>query len=417
MNMFLNKEITGTRRYIYYAILLFLLYEFLAKNFGLNRNFCYIVEFFSIILLFRHPYKLTQTGLYIPFNIMVGLFAVTVIGAIINTINPVNYIFGFRGQFLSMVFLFACAAYLRVSDYHRLFDLFYKFQYLNVVCTLFQFFVFHYTEDFNNGAFTGGHTQDFFCGALMTYYFYSYNQKKVGLYKLIFVLASSMLIAVIQDERFIFVEAGIIFLYFAFMGKLNIRKIFLAVIMAGVIVAGFSNLSSGQAQTLNSTANLLEYSQTAGAGYGFPRIGSAKMISDMFFHTPAEEIFGIGLGKATETKVPLIDTSFFDRYGHLAYSLFSFQNVFLQTGWSGIVLYVSFFFSLLIYNLICKRKAPKEYKYLYDIAAVLSALSIILIWYNASLRVYYGIFPYFALGIGPCITKSLKQKNKSRKAL
>lgn len=417
MYKLLNRNITGTRRYIYYAILLFLLYEFLAKNFGLNRNFCYIVEFFSVILLFRHPYKLVRTGLYIPFNIMIGLFTVTVIGAIINMVNPVNYIFGFRGQFLSMVFLFASASYLSISDYHKLFDLFYKFQYLNVVCTLFQFLVYHYISDFNNGAFTGGHTQDIFCGALMTYYFYSYNQKKTSLYKLVFVLASSLFIAVIQDEKFIFIEAGIIFLYFALTGKLNTRKILLAIIMAGTILAGFNSLSSGQSQTLNNANSILEYSQTAGAGYGFPRIGSAKMISEMFFDTPIKKIFGIGLGKATETRFPLIDNSFFDKYGYLAYILFSFQNVFLQTGWSGTILYVSFFFSLLIYNYRQKKKATKEYKYLYDISIIFSLLCIILIWYNASLRIYYGIFPYFILGIGPCITKHINKLSNRKKTI
>lgn len=417
MNMLLNRNITGTRKYIYYAILLFLMYEFLAKNFGLNRNFCYIVEFFSIILLLRHPYKLYRTRLYVPFYIMIGLFVVVTIGAIINTVNPFNFIFGFRGQFLSMVFLFASAAYLRITDYHRLFDFFYKFQYLNVACTLFQFLMYHYTEDLNNGAFTGGHTQDIFCGALMTYYFYSYNQKKTNLYKLIFVLASSMFIAVIQDERFIFIEAGIIFLYYAFIGKINTRKIFLAIIMAGIIVVGFNNLSSGQSKTLNSASNLLEYSQTAGAGYGFPRIGSAKMISAMFFDSPIEKVFGIGLGQGVETKIPLIDSSFYNKYGKLAYSLFSFQNVFLQTGWSGIILYVSFFLSLSVYNLRCKKKAPKKYKYLYDIAIVFSLLCTILIWYNASLRIYYGIFSYFILGIGPCTTQYLKILNYRKRLI
>ncbi len=412
MNILLNRNITGTRRYIYYAILLFLIYEFLAKNFGLNRNFCYIVEFFSVILLLRHPYKLNCTELHTPFKIMIGLYITATLGAIINSINPFNFIMGFRGLFLSMVFLFASASYLYISDYHKLFDFFYKFQYLNVACTIFQYVIYHQTGDFNNGAFLSGNSQDIFCGALMAYYFYSYNTKKIKLGKLAFILISCIFIAIIQDERFIFIEAGIIFLYFSLTGKMTKRKISTAIVMAGVIIVGFQYLSSEQANTLNNINNILDYSQKTGAGYGLPRIGSSKIISDMFFDTPIKDIVGIGLGKGAENNLPLVDTSFYDKYGHLNYHYFTFQSLFLQTGWSGTILYVCFFACLIIYNFKHKRTAPIQYKYLYDISIIFTILCIILIWYNGSFRIFFGIFPYFILGIGPCLTRFLN-KNKS----
>lgn len=406
------KNIKGTRKYIYTAIIFFFIYEFLARNFGLNRNFCYAIEIFSIILFFRHPYQLKLTKLYIPFKIMIALLLVTILGALIQTVNPFNYVMGVRGQFLSMVFLFACATYLSVKDYQFFFNFFYKIQIINVLCTIIQYLFFHQSEDFNNGAFTSGATQDIFCGVLMTYYFYAYNQKIVKVQKLIFVLTSSLFIAIIQDERFIFIEIGIIFLYFCLTGKINRRKILLIAIMLILIIVGFKNLSSGQAETLNSAENILEYSKTVGAGYGLPRIGSAKIISDIFFNSPIESLFGIGLGKGAENNLPLIDTSFYDKYSYLTYHLFTFQNVFLQTGWSGIILYISFFIALLIYNFKYKRISPPQYKYLYDISIIATILCIILIWYNATLRIYYGIFPYFILGIGPSITKLLNKKRE-----
>lgn len=410
MIAFIPRNVRGTRKCIYYAIILFFIYEFLARNFGLNRNFCYAIEFFSIILLFRHPYKLKLTKLYIPFISLIALLLVTIIGALIQTINPFNYIMGIRGQFLSMVFLFACASYLSIKDYQFFFNFFYKIQILNVICTIIQYTLYHQSEDFNNGAFTSGATQDIFCGVLMTYYFYAYNRKLVELKKLIFVLISSLFIAIIQDERFIFIEIGVIFLYFCLTGKITKRKLLLIIIMLAIIIAGFRNLSSGQAETLNSAENILEYSKTTGAGYGLPRIGSAKMISDMFFNTPIEKIFGIGLGKGAENNLPLIDTSFYDKYNYLTYHLFTFQNVFLQTGWTGIILYLSFFITLLMYNFKYKKITPPQYKYLYDISIIVTILCIILIWYNATLRIYYGIFPYFILGIGPSVTKMLNKK-------
>lgn len=403
------QNIKGTRKYIYYAILLFLFYEFMARNFGLNRNFCFILEFFSIILLFRHPYQIKATRLEIPFKIMVSLFIVTIIGALLNFIPPLNYIFGFRGQFLTIVFLFACASYLTIADYEKLFNLFYKFQYINFFCTIYQFTVLGLTEDFNNGAFTTGLSQDIFCGALMTYYFYTYNQKKVKLYKLLFVIVSSLFIAVIQDERFIFLEICIIGVYFSLSAKLNLRKIILSIGMLSAIILGISNLSEDQSKTINSINGIMEYSQQTGGGYDLPRIGSSSVIQDLFFHNQIQELFGIGLGKGIETNLPFLDNSFY-LHANLSYNWFSFQNVFLHTGWIGTILYIGFFISLMFYNLRCKKRAPKQYKYLYDISNIFTILCISLIWYNAALRLHYGIFPYFILGLGPCVTKQILSK-------
>lgn len=190
----LDKNIQGPRRLIYYALITFFSYELLAKNFGLNRNLCYISELISIIILvYYHPYQIKICKLEFPFIIMITMFIASVIGALLQSVSPFNYVFGFRGDYLSMVLLFASAAYLKIKDYHHIFKLLYKFQFLNIFFTLVQWLVFGYTEDFNNGAFTAGVTQDIFCGVLMTYYFYAYYQRLVSLQKLLFVLISCFL--------------------------------------------------------------------------------------------------------------------------------------------------------------------------------------------------------------------------------
>lgn len=140
------------------------------------------------------------------------------------------------------------------------------------------------------------------------------------------------------------------------------------------------------------------------------------LYKNMFFETPIEAFFGIGLGKATEANLPFLDTSFFTKYQYLNYNWFSFQNLFLQTGWVGITLYVSFFFSLLIYNLYQKYSAPVRYRYLYDITITIALICILVIWYNATLRLSYAIVPYFVLGLGPCCnTRTQDTANKKKK--
>ena len=411
----LDRKIKGPRRYIYYVLMAYFLYGLLAKNFGLNRNFIYITEVLCIVLFFCHPYKIKICQLGIPFKIMLAMYIASAIGALVHLISPFNYIFGFRGDYLSMVMLFACAAYLKIKDYHHIFALFYKFQFLNVFFTIVQWLVFGYTEDFNNGAFTDGIGQDIFRGVLMTYYFYAYNQKIASLKKLLFVLSSCVFIAIIQDERFIFIEAAIILFYFSLANGFNTKKIATAVIMLGVIMVGLKNLSEDQLETIGSIDGAFQYAQQTGWGYNLPRIGSAPIIQNMFFETPIEAFFGIGLGKATEANLPFLDTSFFTKYQYLNYNWFSFQNLFLQTGWVGITLYVSFFFSLLIYNLYQKYSAPVRYRYLYDITITIALICILVIWYNATLRLSYAIVPYFVLGLGPCVTRELRIQQIKRR--
>jgi hypothetical protein len=410
MKKVLDNNIQETRRIIFYALISFFVFGLFARNFGLHKNFCYVVEAFSVILLFRYPFKINQSRLEMPFVIMIILFITSLLGVLINGVSPFNYIFGFRGQFLTMVFMFASAAYLSIKDYHRIFHLLYKFQYVNIVFAILQLVVFNASADANNGAFLGGATQDIFCGALMTYFFYAYNQKLVKFHKLLLVLTSCFFIAIIEDEKFIFVEAGVILIYFSVANGLNTRKLITAFLLLVAIVLGFRNLSEGQADTLGGANNILDYSQTAGWGYGLPRVGSSVIIQKMFFDNPVKMLFGVGLGQGVETKLSFIDSSFYEKYGYLTYQLFSFQNVFLQTGWLGTIFYVGFFVSLLLYNFMRKKKAPAQYKYLYDMAITFTLLCTALIWYNQSLRIYFGIFPYFILGLGPCVTRQLMQK-------
>lgn len=114
--------------------------------------------------------------------------------------------------------------------------------------------------------------------------------------------------------------------------------------MLAAIIIAFNNLSEGQAGTLSNINNAIAYAQQSGGwSYGLPRIGSSSIIQEKFFESPVEYIFGIGLGSAIENQLPFLDTSFFNKYGYLNFNWFSFQNLFLQTGWLGIILYVFFF--------------------------------------------------------------------------
>lgn len=403
----INTETKGPRKLVLLAIMVYLLHGFLSRTFHLPGYFCYAVEIFSLLIWFCHPFRLTNTKLRFTWKIFMAILVFAGIGAILNHVFFMNVLMGFRSLFMPMALFFGAAAYLTIQDYHRIFDLLYKFQWLNLLCSFVQFAVFGLTSDLNNGALTGGAEQNFFCAALMAYYFYAYVKKRVDWKKLVFVFASSFFIAVVQDEKFIFVAAMIIGFYYVVSQKLSFRNVIIALAFLGGFVFAISHLNEGQKEVFGSAENALAYSQKAGAGYGYPRVGSSAQIAEDFFDTPVEYLLGIGLGKSTETKAPGVDVSFASQYGHLTYFLFTFQDVFLQTGWIGIILFVGFFVSIYLYNRKWRKRVAGRYKWLYDVACAISLISIVIIWYNCTQRVYYAVLPYIILGIGPCLTNNL----------
>lgn len=408
----ITRGTKGPRKMILAAVIVFLLHGFLTRTFHLSQIFNYVVEIFSLFIWFCKPFQLKKTKLKVALAIIIIMSFFALIGVILNMVPPMNVFMGFRGQIMPMALCFGAAAYLTVNDYHRMFDLFYKFQWLNLICTLIQFLVFGLKSDYNNGAFTGGAEQNFFCSILIAYYFYAYNNKVATLKQFLFILISSFTIAVIQDEKFIFVSVILILINYLFSNKLNVRNVIGILFLSLSLSFALRNLDELQSNSIGTIDNAIEYSQTAGTGYGFPRIGSSYLISEMFFDSPEKKMFGLGLGTGTETKAPGVDLSFSYQYGGLCYFLFTFQNVFLQTGWLGIITFVSFFVYMFIYNRRWKRRSPYQYKWLYDVAISISLITIFIIWYNGTLRVNYAVLPYIILGLGPCITKSIMRKNE-----
>lgn len=409
---FITKNTKGPRKILLIAVMVFLLHGFLTRTFHLSQTFNYAVEFFSLFIWFCKPFQLKKTKLKVALAIIIVMSFFALIGVILNQVAPMNVLMGFRGQIMPMALCFGAAAYLTVNDYHRIFGLFYKFQWLNLACTLIQFFVYGLTSDYNNGAFTGGAEQNFFCSILIAYYFYAYNNKLATLRQFLFILISSFTIAILQDEKFIFIAVILILINYLFNQKISFRNIIGILLLSLSLIFALRNLDDSQSNSIGSIDNAIEYSQTAGLGYGFPRIGSSSLISEMFFDSPVKKMFGLGLGTGTENKAPGVDLSFSYQYGGLCYFLFTFQNVFLQTGWLGIITFVSFFVYLYIYNRRWKQKSPYQYKWLYDVAISISLITILIIWYNGTLRVYYAVLPYIILGLGPCLTKSIMRKNE-----
>jgi hypothetical protein len=299
-----------------------------------------------------------------------------------------------------------------MEDIDRIMRFFFKFQFLNFACAVYQYHILGYYQDLNNGAFIGGAFQDVFCAILFAWYFYKYIRHEDKLWKLLFVGLSGLYIAVVEEEKFIFLEyVGIMAYYFVSTG-MSFKKILLLTgsVIAAVITLPILNSINGQdsMEMLTSWNNFIGYATMVGYGYELPRLGSSAIIAAKFFISPVQYLFGLGLGMCEEAStIAFIDTSFYQQWSWLHYMWFTFQIQFMQTGWIGILLYISFFVSVLIVNLKCRKGMPDHYKYFVDFSIALSFIGIATVWYDSSTRGYAGNFIYFAMAIGLAVKRQM----------
>ncbi len=403
-----------SKRLVYFTIGYTLFCGFAIKNLNFGKSCLFLVDILCLLILIRDNFKLKKTNLFGTIPIIIFLMLSLLIGAGINSVSIPNFIWGLRNQYIALPLFFASASFLCLQDIHKLFRIFFYFQILNLICALYQYLVLGYYQDLNNGAFINGNGQDIFCGVLVTYYFYQYINHNCKLRPFIFILFSSLVIAALEEEKFIFIEIAIIFTYyFITSGNISIKKILLAITFSLMLIIGLSILAEvngeGSVEVLTNKDAFMNYQENA---FTLPRIGSSQVISEMFFKHDYQELFGFGLGNCEESStLSFIDATFYNQYGWLRYNWFTFQINFLQTGWLGIILFLSFFTYILWSNIYNRHKSPDKLKHYYDISIVIIILCVITIWYNGTLRGYNSPFPFFALTIGNIITRQFVNKN------
>ena len=405
-----------SRKLVFFIIYYNLFCGFAIKNLDMDKSILFLIDILFLVIFLHGHFKIKRTGLRLSVIVLFLLFVVLLLGAVGNTVPLANFIWGLRNQYFSLAIFFASASFLSIYDINKIFRFFFYFQFLNIICVLYQYFILGYYSDNNNGAFTSGGGQDIFCGVLVTYYLYNFIQHKCKLWHFAFVLISSLVIAAIEEEKFIFIEIVFIFAYFYLTSKIfSLKGLLLGAVFITFMLLALNVFlqinGEGQFDVLTNKDAFMEYQEGA---YALPRIGSSVIIDKMFFTDDWQSALGLGMGKCEDAStLSFINTDFYNRYGWLEYTWFTFQINFLQTGWIGIFLFIMFFVSILYINMKNKKKCPNSLKYYYDISTMITILCIMTIWYNATLRSYNTIIPFFVLSLGGVVTRHIAMLNQT----
>lgn len=341
-----------------------------------------------------------------PFVIFAVVFLLyTFIVYLFNFQSPFYYLWGVRNNFRFYIAFILFAIFFDEADAAgclRLMDILF---WVNAVISAFQFFVMGYRQDYLGGIFGTENG----CNA-STIIFFSivvgkslllFMNKQQGAVQCFLKCGTSLLIAAMAELKFYFVLFVFILCFAAVTTRFSFRKVVL--LIAASLLLMFSSmllpLLFGDSRTL-TWENLIEtitatnYATTRDLG----RFTAIPTISEHYLTDWLSRAFGMGLGNCDTSSFAICNSEFYQSHSYLNYNWFSSAFLFLETGYIGLITYLSFFvicFVLARNNL--KRKKSNE---LFGrISMLMSLVCIVLVFYNSSLRTEIAYMAFFSLAL------------------
>ena len=383
-------------------------------------DFLIIVSIIVVVLRSFSGGRLMVSRIMLPISLLILTFFIyTFVGYILNFQSAFYYIWGIRNnfRFFAAFFIFVYFFDQDLADASlKMFDVLF---WIHTAVTLFQFFVLGYDQDFLGGIFgvqkgCNGYVIAFMSVVIIRSVLLYMNGKET-------VLAcglkcgASLLISALAELKVFFFIFIFILIVSAAITEFSARKATLMIIVSillmvasTLLVALFENF-----ENFFSLDFLIKelFRENYASDEDMGRFTSVPIICKRFLTTPFDQLFGMGLGNCDTSTIPLFNTAFYDRYVDLHYSIFSISFMFIETGWIGLTLYISFFVACFIFAF--KSYKQKRGNLLFNqIGIIMSLLCFVLLFYNSSLRTEAGYMIYFALSL-PFIAQMNADTNES----
>lgn len=320
--------------------------------------------------------------------------------------SPFYYLWGVRNNFRFYIATFAAAILFDREDIQTLFRFIEFIFWVNALVSLFQFFVMGYEQDYLGGVFgvergANASTLLLFC-IVVSKAVINYMNMDEKLLSCLAKCVTALLVAVLAELKIFFVFCCVIVLLSAMITRFSWKKVVILLVVLGsvplvglllpVLFGESSNVTVSRIIELITAKN---YATAEDLG----RFTAIPTIRRVFLTSFPEALFGLGLGNCDTAAFSLCNTPFFQNYGDIHYSWFSSAFLFLETGYVGLMLTLSFFVMTMIISVRVMKKKTGEYKLYGQIGMVMSVICIIMIFYNASLRSEIGYVAYLCLAL------------------
>lgn len=363
-----------------------------------------VAVFFALLYSMRFwSSRLSRIEAYSIVTMCVGLFIVAIIHALWTRVSPLLLLDGVRNGFRGMTTFVVTVCLVQKGTTKRIVRLIERFFRINVIVCTIQYFLLGITQDSCNGLFGAGKmnswTNLMLC-VISVYYISQYMNRLISLRNVVINVIFCLYIAILAELKFFFFELILIALMLILLEKPSLRTIILCVVgtvVLSAMVAVF--ISFWEDRSMFTLEGIRRYLDIKNRSYGYSsvgdwgRIGGIANATKRFFSKDLN-LFGMGVGYCG------YDTPFYNRYGWLHYNWFSYISIFMEQGWVGIIGYLAFF-AVNILILRNKKKSAKtaESKTIYDVSIVMSALGMVLMFYNSTVTGYPAFFLFLLMGL------------------
>lgn len=421
--MVIRLSNTTAKKLIYFQLFFVLIKEALISMFHFPSFISYITDGAMILLFFctykKYGFVIKQTKLKSIKTIII-LFTIEVcISSLLNMTNPITFIWAARNTYRVFILFFSCIVALDIRDVDDIFNKLQIMFWINTGLCSYQFVVLRLERDNLGGIFgvdLGSNTyMNAYLCIMIAYVLVWYTYKKISVIKMTAVLLVSLAIAALAEMKFFFVEFVIIVVLNYLLSKFSFRKLFTIIGSIAVLSVGLYLLKmyfADQYIFVTDVDQFWKYAVGFNNDASYMKIGrlsAFSYIDTQFFNNSVfYKVLGMGFGHVETSKFPLFNSSFAKMYSYTDYHNYVHTILYLETGYTGLILFVLFFVAIFIQCFKYKKKLIKYDNYVV-LTMLMSILSILLLIYNITLRSDAGFIMYLMLALSSVTMKSLNE--------
>lgn len=386
-----------------------LMLAFLTEFLNLPSFFRYLMDLLvivlSMMLLGKRYFMLPSKAK--PMLLLILLFFIYLLIAYLFNYQSVFYfIWGTRNTFRFYLAFLVFVAYVTEEDANLWFQILDILFWLHFAITIYQFVVYNVRQDMLGGIFgiesaSNGYNMIFLC-IVISETLLSTFEKEGSFPYCIAKCFAALAIAAMAEMKFFYFIFILILVLTTIMTRPSRKKVILLILMFFGVVIGASLLTFwfDEFAGFLSWENLWEtaFKENYSSQNDVNRLSAIFTLSKSYVTEPSQQLFGLGLGNCDVSDLAIFNSTFYQAHSFLHYNWFTSAMLFLETGFIGLITYISFFVLCIVFSFI-QIKRNTGNKFFCQMAIIMSILSMILIFYNASLRIESGYMVYFVLAL------------------
>ena len=325
-------------------------------------------------------------------KLWLGIYLIDIFcGWLYNGFEFIFVLWNITNTFLFFFFFIACCVCLKKKDVIDILEILCAFQILNCILNIYQYVCLGARNDYLGGLF--GTTRDcngytFIYGVIISGYILSLYYAKEENRRLIFTIASIMIMAAYADIIGLLLTITLCIVITIISMKMSIRKVMMVICGGGIVIVGimaFKSDYSERFQYFMNFNNLLKYigfgTNSSGGIYGVSRVNPFSQINKHFFKNDIFlHLFGYGFGNcAFSSGQKILQSEIYLKNPSFSYYWFSHAYTYMETGVLGIVSYVLFFVNNFIYSFKLKRNKGMSKWGLFGMIITVSAVILFII--------------------------------------